>query len=34
MDIPLTEYNEKYIQPKLMSTINQTPAPMNCVRYQ
>lgn len=32
MNIPLTEYNNKYIQPKLMSNVKQMQTPMACVR--
>jgi len=33
MYIPPTEYNDNYLQPKLMSNIEQLPATMICVRY-
>ncbi|XP_015370180.1 PREDICTED: uncharacterized protein LOC107166148 [Diuraphis noxia] len=32
MIVPPTEYNDRYIQPKLMSNIKQIPATMNCVQ--
>lgn len=33
MNIPQTEYNDKHINPKLMTHVEQTPTPVVCVRF-